>query len=98
MSIQSGQGVRSSMQRRPGDPGKIEKARDPRNALVRLIPYLNPFKLVLILVLCLCIDLYHIGLDWSVPDGRGDRQIYRHQRFGWVGENCDLDADCLYPD
>jgi ATP-binding cassette, subfamily B, multidrug efflux pump len=62
MSIQSGQGVRSSMQRRPGDPGKIEKARDPRNALVRLIPYLNPFKLVLILVFVFVLIYTVLGL------------------------------------
>ncbi len=62
MSIQSGQGVRSSMQRRPGDPGKIEKARDPRNALVRLIPYLNPFKLVLILVFVFVLIYTILGL------------------------------------
>jgi hypothetical protein len=31
---------RTSMQRRPGQPGKIEKAQDPRTALARLVPYL----------------------------------------------------------
>ena len=62
MSIQTTQGVRPGMQRRPGDPGKIEKARDPRNALVRLIPYLNPFKLVLILVLVFVLIYTVLGL------------------------------------
>jgi ATP-binding cassette, subfamily B, multidrug efflux pump len=30
--------------RRPAAVGKIEKARDPRHALIRLLPYLSPFK------------------------------------------------------
>jgi ATP-binding cassette subfamily B protein len=34
--------LRSSMQRRPGRPGKIEKARDPRRAARRLAFYLKP--------------------------------------------------------
>jgi len=55
-------GFRSSMQRRPADPGKIEKARDPRNALTRLLPYLNPFKMVLILVLFFVLIYTLLGL------------------------------------
>ena len=55
-------GFRSTMQRRPAEPGKIEKARDPRHALVRLIPYLNPFKLVLILVLFFVLLYTVLGL------------------------------------
>jgi ATP-binding cassette subfamily B multidrug efflux pump len=55
-------GVRTSMQRRPADPGKIEKARDPRNALTRLLPYLNPFKLLLILVLVFVLIYTLLGL------------------------------------
>jgi ATP-binding cassette subfamily B protein len=39
--------IRSSMQRRPAHVGKIEKARDPRNALIRLLPYLSPFKVLM---------------------------------------------------
>ena len=36
--------IRSQMMRGgPGRPGKIEKARDPRRALVRLLPYLKPY-------------------------------------------------------
>jgi ATP-binding cassette subfamily B multidrug efflux pump len=55
-------GFRSSMQRRPADPGKIEKARDPRNALTRLLPYLNPFKVVLVLVLAFVLIYTVLGL------------------------------------
>ena len=63
MSNLSGRGsFRSSMQRRPADPGKIEKARDPRNALMRLLPYLNPFKVVLTLVLGFVLIYIVLGL------------------------------------
>jgi ATP-binding cassette subfamily B protein len=63
MTNQSGQGgFRSSMQRRPADPGKIEKARDPRNALTRLLPYLNPFKVILILVMVFVLIYTVLGL------------------------------------
>ena len=58
----SGQGFRPGMQRRPADPGKIEKARDPRNALMRLLPYLYPFKAVLILVLVFVLIYTVLGL------------------------------------
>ncbi len=48
--------IRASMApRRPAAVGKIEKAQNPRGALIRLLPYLKPFKLpmagVLIFVL-----------------------------------------------
>jgi ATP-binding cassette subfamily B multidrug efflux pump len=36
--------------RGPGDLGKIEKAQDPRKAIQRLIPYLRPYTLTLVLV------------------------------------------------
>jgi ATP-binding cassette subfamily B multidrug efflux pump len=42
--------VRASMQRRPSHPGKIEKARNPRHALIRLLFYLSPFKVALVMV------------------------------------------------
>jgi ATP-binding cassette subfamily B protein len=43
--------LRSSMQRRGGRPGKIEKARDPRRAMTRLVLYLSPYKTLLALVI-----------------------------------------------
>jgi ATP-binding cassette subfamily B multidrug efflux pump len=55
-------GFRSSVQRRPSDPGKIEKARDPRNALRRLLPYLYPFKVVLIIILGMVLIYTMLGL------------------------------------
>ena len=49
-SFRPGGDVRSSMQRRPGQPGKIEKARNPRRAMTRLVLYLKPYRLSLGLV------------------------------------------------
>ena len=43
--------------RRPAAVGRIEKARNPRHALVRLLPYLLPFKGILVLVF-VCILIY----------------------------------------
>ena len=49
--------IRASMQRRPAHVGKIEKARNPRHALIRLLPYLKPFKLLIAIVFA-CVVLY----------------------------------------
>ncbi len=43
--------------RRPAGVGKIEKARDPRNALIRLLPYLKPFNVMLMIVF-VCVVIY----------------------------------------
>jgi ATP-binding cassette subfamily B multidrug efflux pump len=48
--------------RGPAMPGKIEKARDPRQALVRLIPYLGPYKLTLMVVLVIVLLSTLLGL------------------------------------
>jgi ATP-binding cassette subfamily B protein len=45
--------------RRPAAVGRIEKARDPRHALVRLLPYLGPFKPIL-LVVAIAIVIYTV--------------------------------------
>ena len=49
-SFRPGGDVRSSMQPRPSRPGKIEKARNPRRAMTRLVLYLKPYRLSLGLV------------------------------------------------
>lgn len=54
--------IRASMQRRPAAVGKIEKARDPRHALTRLLPYLSPFKAMLGLVLVFVLIYTVLGL------------------------------------
>jgi len=46
----------------PGRPGKIEKARDPRRALVRLLPYLSPYKVTLGVVLVFVLASTLLGL------------------------------------
>ena len=48
--------------RRPAGASKIEKARDPRHALVRLLPYLSPFKATLLLVLVTILIYTLLGL------------------------------------
>ena len=41
----------AARRRGPGNPGKIEKAQDARQALLRLLPYLRPYATRLVLVL-----------------------------------------------
>jgi ATP-binding cassette, subfamily B, multidrug efflux pump len=55
--------IRSQMMRGgPGRPGKIEKARDPRRALARLIPYLKPYSALLVTVLIFILASTVFGL------------------------------------
>jgi len=62
-SDQQSASFRSRMQDRgPGRPGKIEKARDPRRALARLLPYLAPHKSGLAAVLALVLVYTVLGL------------------------------------
>jgi ATP-binding cassette subfamily B multidrug efflux pump len=48
--------------RRPSSPGTIERARDPRHALVRLLPYLGTFKVPLLVVFGLVLVYTVLGL------------------------------------
>jgi ATP-binding cassette, subfamily B, multidrug efflux pump len=60
---QSTSDVRSRFQNRgPGGPAKIEQALDPRRALARMLPYLYPYKTVLILVMVLVLFYTFFGL------------------------------------
>ena len=61
-STPSTSNIRSMMQRRPADPGKIEKARDPRRALSGLLRYLGPFKGRLSMVFVFVIIYTVLGL------------------------------------
>jgi ATP-binding cassette subfamily B multidrug efflux pump len=55
--------VRSVMQpRRPAQVGRVEKARDPRHALTRLIPYLSPFRVTLVIVFGFVLIYTMLGL------------------------------------
>ena len=59
----SGGDARSSMQpRRPAQVGKIEKAHDPRQALVRLALYLKPYWVAMVFVLVLVVVYTLLGL------------------------------------
>jgi ATP-binding cassette subfamily B multidrug efflux pump len=63
--------IRAQMIRRgPGMPGKIEKARDPRSALRRLVPYLTAFKSTLVVVLVLVLIATGLGLIGPYLMGR----------------------------
>jgi len=54
--------VRSSMQRRPSMPGRIEKAQNPKQALLRLADYLRPYKVSLGTVILMVIISTLFGL------------------------------------
>jgi ATP-binding cassette, subfamily B, multidrug efflux pump len=58
------------MQRRPADPGKIEKARNPRSAVVRLFVYLKPFTIQMIFVLGFVIIYTLLGLAGPIIMGK----------------------------
>jgi len=68
--------LRQSMQRRGGRPTKIERAKDPRRALARLVPYLGPYEATIALVVA-CILLSSLaGLVAPFVMGRAiDRYI-----------------------
>jgi ATP-binding cassette subfamily B multidrug efflux pump len=73
----------SMMQRRPADPGKIEKAKNPRSAILRLLAYLKPFKLQLVLVLVLVVFYTLLGLAGPYLLGRAiDQFISTKQASG----------------
>ena len=50
------------LRRGPGRPGKIEKAANPRRALLRLLPYLSAYKAVLLVVFVLILVATGLGL------------------------------------
>ena len=58
------------MRRGPATPGTIEQARDPRQALLRLLPLLRPFWRTLILVLLLVLVSTGLGLAGPYLLGR----------------------------
>src|SRR6184192_1192936 len=67
--------VRASMQRGPAMPGKIEKAQAPKQALARLLPYLNPYRLGLLAVLALVLLYTVLGLFGPYLMGRAIDQF-----------------------
>jgi ATP-binding cassette, subfamily B, multidrug efflux pump len=67
--------VRASMQRGPAMPGKIEKAQAPKQAMARLLPYLNPYRLGLLAVLALVLLYTVLGLFGPYLMGRAIDQF-----------------------
>ena len=60
---QESRDVRAVLQpRRPASPGKIEKAKDPRRTLARLLPYLISFKVALVIVFVFVLLYTVLGL------------------------------------
>ncbi|HWR11974.1 MAG TPA: ABC transporter ATP-binding protein [Rectinemataceae bacterium] len=58
----SSQDMRANMQRRHNRPGKIEKAKNPRRAMARLLLYLYPFRRALGLVAGFVVSATLLGL------------------------------------
>ncbi|HSK87192.1 MAG TPA: ABC transporter ATP-binding protein [Anaerolineales bacterium] len=54
--------IRARLGRGPVQPGKIEKASDPRRALIRLAMYLSPYKATLALVFVFVLAYILLGL------------------------------------
>jgi ATP-binding cassette subfamily B multidrug efflux pump len=67
--------IRASMQRGPAMPGKIEKAKAPKQALERLLPYLNPYKVGLAVVLLMVLIYTVLGLFAPYLMGRAIDQF-----------------------
>ena len=78
--------VRAMMQpRRPADPGKIEKAKDPARAVKGLLRFLLPFKTGIVIVLVLVIIYTVLGLAGPLLMGQAiDRFIATKQVPGLV--------------
>jgi len=62
--------ARSMMQRRPSNPGRIERAQNPKKALARLVGYLKPYKASLVLVVVTVIIYTLLGLAGPYLMGR----------------------------
>jgi ATP-binding cassette, subfamily B, multidrug efflux pump len=62
MSMNQSANVRTNMRRRPSHIGTVEKASNPKNALLRLLPYLIPHKLKLLLAFVFVIFFTLLGL------------------------------------
>ena len=71
------------MPRRPADPGKIEKAKDPRRAVKGLLRFLVPFKTGMLIVLGLVLIYTVLGLIGPYLMGQAiDRFITTKQAAG----------------
>ncbi len=73
--------LRAQMQRRPAVPGKIEKARNPRQALTRLAYYLRSYKLAMGMVMLLVVVYTLLGLAGPYLMGRAIDQYISAKRI-----------------
>ena len=75
--------VRAVMQSRAGRPARFEKARNPRNAALRLVNYLSPFRGGMIFVLISVVIYTLLGLAGPYLMGRAiDQFIVTKQAAG----------------
>ncbi len=78
--------IRAAMGRGPMQPGRIEKAGDPRRALVRLTMYLRPYKSTLAVVMVFVLAYISLGLLEPYLIGRAiDKYISVRQINGLSG-------------
>lgn len=62
--------VRSMMIRRPGMPGRVERAANPKRTLARLVQYLRPYRAALVITIVLVITYTLLGLAGPYLMGR----------------------------
>ena len=78
--------IRAAMGRGPMQPGRIEKASNPRRAITRLALYLSPYKLTLAVVLAFVLVYISLGLLEPYLIGRAiDQFISTRQINGLSG-------------
>ncbi|MCX6572296.1 MAG: ABC transporter ATP-binding protein [Candidatus Aminicenantes bacterium] len=81
----SGSDFRTRMVGRgPARPGKIEKARDPRRALRRLLPYLGPYKTAMIVVLGIVLVSTVLGLIGPYLMGKAIDGFIANKDAAWL--------------
>ncbi len=62
--------IRSIVQRRPSNPGRIERAQNPKQALIRLAGYLKPYRMAIVLVILSVVIYTLLGLAGPYLMGR----------------------------
>ena len=77
--------IRSAMGRGPGQPGKIEKASNPRRALLRLAMYLSPYIRTLAVVIVFVIAYTLLGLLEPFLIGRAIDQFISPKQIDGLG-------------
>ncbi len=90
--------IRSQMMRGgPGRPGKIEKARNPRRALVRLVAYLKPYALILSSFLRFILASTVLALVGPYLMGQAIDKFIAVKKISGLATDCLVDACRIYP-